>query len=145
MLVVRRWRSYWVAEAHTCDGTGKIMPRRKDLDAAIEELVRRIKKEVARAEAGTVAVGGITKAGNALEEVLKLAAEITCLANHCELRSVLRGRRVAPGLGSYLVVILDLDAQKVRDRYRSRVINGPAARWSPWPEFEDPSDDQSEE
>ena len=85
------------------------------LDLDLAELVHRLRKEVARAERGTVAVGGITKAGNDLEKLLKNAAAIVLASLERMLDDELSRRRVPGGAGTYLNLLLEAPTSGVND------------------------------
>lgn len=67
----------------------------------------RVAKEIARGEAGTTALGGLTKAGNALEKLLKEAARGCCSAAGTSLERELRTRGVPPSLGAYRRIVAE--------------------------------------
>jgi hypothetical protein len=71
-----------------------------DVSEALEKLLARIDKELARQEAGTVAVGGLAKLGAALQGFLKACFHETCALHRVEPRDVLE--RVPRGSGDYL-------------------------------------------
>ena len=70
-------------------------------------LLARLEREIARAEAGTVAVGGITKVGTDLEALLKLAASAYCKGQGSSLDAEIARRRVTRGAGTYARVLAD--------------------------------------
>jgi len=93
-----------------------------DLERALIDLVERLRKEIARADRGTVVTGGITKAGNALEHVLKTAAAIICSAHGLCLESELRRRGVPGGAGTYLALFTDYSASAVASPEERRIV-----------------------
>lgn len=70
-------------------------------------LLGRLDREIARAEAGTVAVGGITKVGTDLEALLKLAASAYCKGQGGSLDAEVARRRVARGAGTYARILAE--------------------------------------
>ncbi|MEZ4234404.1 MAG: hypothetical protein R3B89_34840 [Polyangiaceae bacterium] len=100
----------------TLSPTGTQMNR---LETLIDDLIRRLERELARRDQGTAGVGGITKAGSTTEELLGTAAEALCRANGTSLRERVRGG--TPGAGTYLRILQELPARNVSDA-TTRVI-----------------------
>lgn len=75
------------------------------IDEQAATLVARLDKEITRAEAGTVAVGGLTKVGNDLEGLLKVIASTYCRSQGRSLDEDLRRRNLTRGAGSYSKVL----------------------------------------
>jgi len=78
-------------------------------------LAERLRKEVSRGERGTVAVGGITKAGNALEQLLKESVLVSYRIGQRELDSMLRERRVLGGSKTYLHLLEQQPCAGIQD------------------------------
>jgi hypothetical protein len=72
-----------------------------------QSLVQRLDREILRVEAGTVAVGGLTKAGNDLEALLKTAASLHVRGQGSTLEVELRRLRVSAGAGTYARILAD--------------------------------------
>jgi hypothetical protein len=70
-------------------------------------LLARLEKEIARAEAGTVAVGGLTKVGTDLEALLKACAAGYAKGQGSSLDAELRKIGATRGAGSYARVLKD--------------------------------------
>lgn len=77
------------------------------VDERAAALLARLDREVARAEAGTVAVGGITKAGNDLEALLKAAVSAYYKGQGSSLEAELRRRDLKSGAGTYARLLKD--------------------------------------
>lgn len=75
------------------------------IDEHAAALLARLDKEIARAEAGTVALGGIAKVGNDLEALLRVCASSYCRSQGTSLDDQLRRARVTRGAGSYAKVL----------------------------------------
>ncbi|MBN8613198.1 MAG: hypothetical protein J0L92_21580 [Deltaproteobacteria bacterium] len=78
------------------------------IDAHAATLLARLDKEIARAEAGTVAVGGITKVGQDLEALLKVCASTFCRSQGRSLDDELRRLGATRGPGSYAKVLQEV-------------------------------------
>jgi hypothetical protein len=75
------------------------------IDEHAATLLARLDKEIARVEAGTVALGGLAKAGNALEALLRLCASTYCRNQGTRLDDQLQRAGVSRGAGSYAKVL----------------------------------------
>lgn len=76
------------------------------IDELAAHLLVRLDKEIARVEAGTVAVGGLTKAGGDLEALLKLCASSYAKGQGSSLEAELRRAGItSKGAGSYAGVL----------------------------------------
>lgn len=85
-------------------------------------LVERLRKEVSRSERGTVAVGGITKAGNALEQLLKESVFVSYQIGQRELDAMLRQQRVLGGSKTYLHLLEQQPCAGIRDPEDRRIV-----------------------
>lgn len=72
------------------------------LQALLQALVIRLRKEVARGDFGTAAVGGIAKVGAATEALVELATRQSCAARGLSLDTEIARGRLSKGLGTYL-------------------------------------------
>jgi hypothetical protein len=77
------------------------------IDEHAATLLARLDKEIARAEAGTVALGGVAKVGIDLEALLRVCASAYCRNQGSSLDDQLRRARVTRGAGSYAKVLED--------------------------------------
>lgn len=84
------------------------------LEERAKALLVRLEREIARVEAGTVAVGGLTKAGNDLEALLKTAASACCRSQGTSLDAEVRRRGVKAGAGTYARVLADASGAAVQ-------------------------------
>lgn len=80
-------------------------------------LVARLDREIARVEAGTIAVGGLTKVGNDLEALLKAAASAYCRGQGSSLDSELRRRGAgASGAGAFARLLKEAPPNALANR-----------------------------
>jgi hypothetical protein len=70
-------------------------------------LLARLDREIARADASTVAIGGITKVGTDLEALLRVAASACCKSQGSTLDAEVTRRKLVRGAGTYARVLSD--------------------------------------